>query len=55
MGGATQPPGVRQPAGSLEEEGRGLGLVELLADRWGYSGDRSGRSVFFELDWKQPD
>lgn len=35
--------------------GRGLGLVELLADRWGYSGDRNGRSVFFELHWNQPD
>ena len=54
-GGATQSPGVRRRADNLVEEGRGLGLVELLADRWGYSGDRNGRSVFFELDWKQPD
>jgi anti-sigma regulatory factor (Ser/Thr protein kinase) len=54
-GGANQAPGVRQPAAHWAEEGRGLSLVELLADRWGYSGDRSGRSVFFELHWKQPD
>jgi anti-sigma regulatory factor (Ser/Thr protein kinase) len=53
--GAAQVPGVRQPADTLAEDGRGLCLVELLADRWGYDGDRNGRSVFFELHWKQPD
>jgi anti-sigma regulatory factor (Ser/Thr protein kinase) len=35
----------------LAEEGRGLELVNLVADRWGHSGDQGGRSVFFELCW----
>ena len=35
----------------LVEEGRGLSLVNLVADGWGHSGDQDGRSVFFELDW----
>lgn len=39
------------PQDSLAEEGRGLGLVNLVADRWGHSGDQHGRSVFFELRW----
>ena len=54
-GGAAQAPSVRQPVGPFAEYGRGLDLVELLSDRWGYSGDSNGRSVFFELRWKQPD
>jgi anti-sigma regulatory factor (Ser/Thr protein kinase) len=33
------------------EEGRGLGLVSLIADRWGHSREHNGRSVFFELCW----
>jgi anti-sigma regulatory factor (Ser/Thr protein kinase) len=33
------------------EEGRGLGLVSLIADRWGHSGNQDGRSVFYELRW----
>jgi hypothetical protein len=35
----------------LADEGRGLDLVNLVAVRWGHSGDRDGRSVFFELCW----
>jgi two-component sensor histidine kinase len=35
------------------ENGRGLGLVELVADRWGHCGSRSGRTIWFELRWKQ--
>lgn len=54
-GGTNQAPGVRQVADTFADDGRGLGLVELLADRWGHSGDQNGRSVFFELRWKQPD
>lgn len=54
-GGAAQAPAVEHPADTFAENGRGLGLVELLADRWGHSGDQHGRSVFFELRWKQPD
>jgi anti-sigma regulatory factor (Ser/Thr protein kinase) len=52
-GGAGQTPVVGQPADTFAEDGRGLGLVELLADRWGHSGDQHGRSVFFELRWKK--
>ncbi len=36
----------------LAEDGRGLGLVELIADRWGYCGDERGRTVWFELRGK---
>ena len=54
-GGTAQAPSVRQPVGTFAEYGRGLDLVDLLSDRWGYSGDANGRSVFFELRWKQPD
>jgi anti-sigma regulatory factor (Ser/Thr protein kinase) len=54
-GGAAQAPRVRRPADSCAEDGRGLGLVELLADRWGHGGDHYGRSVFFELHWTQAD
>jgi len=54
-GGAATAPSVRQPVGTFAEYGRGLDLVELVSDRWGYSGDSNGRSVFFELRWKQPD
>ncbi len=41
-----------QAADVLSEAGRGLSLVELVADRWGQSGGQGGRSVFFELSWK---
>ena len=34
----------------LATSGRGLGLVELLAARWGHLGDRDGRIVWFEVD-----
>jgi anti-sigma regulatory factor (Ser/Thr protein kinase) len=36
------------------ERGRGLGLMELIADRWGHCGGRHGRTVWFELRWKNP-
>jgi anti-sigma regulatory factor (Ser/Thr protein kinase) len=39
-------------AGSVDPEGetgRGLGLVELLAHRWGHCGGEHGRTVWFEL------
>ena len=39
----------------LSEAGRGLGLVGSVADKWGHSGDRHGRLVFFELSWAEPD
>ena len=48
--GSRQVP-VPCPQDSLAEEGRGLGLVNLVADRWGHGGGQNGRSVFFELLW----
>jgi len=50
-GGASRGAPAARPVDVLSEDGRGLGLVELLADRWGYEGDGNGRSVFFELRW----
>lgn len=42
---------VNQPAAAASERGRGLGLVEALADRWGYRGSQFGRTVYFEIIW----
>lgn len=36
------------------EAGRGLALVEQLADRWGQEGDNSGWVVWFEMDRRPP-
>ena len=49
--GSQTPPGVR-PAGALTSSGRGLGLVETLTARWGHLGDRDGRVVWFEVEWR---
>jgi anti-sigma regulatory factor (Ser/Thr protein kinase) len=51
--GSHQVP-MPRPRDHLTEEGRGVGLVHLMADRWGHSGDMDGRSVFFELCWQPP-
>lgn len=47
-GGADRGPVVRPP-GRGGESGLGLGLVEMLADRWGHDGDARGRVVWFEV------
>jgi serine/threonine-protein kinase RsbW len=39
------------PADTLAEDGRGLGLVELIASRWGLCSDQHGRTIWFELRW----
>ncbi|MBO0807435.1 MAG: ATP-binding protein [Actinobacteria bacterium] len=52
-GSGTSPTTCRVDA--LAECGRGLGLVELIANRWGHCGDERGRTVWFELRWKRPD
>ena len=39
-------------ADAVAEDGRGLGLVDLIADQWGHFGDMGVRSVFFELGWE---
>lgn len=41
------------PDDILAENGRGLGLVELIADRWGYCGSEHDRTAWFELGWKR--
>jgi anti-sigma regulatory factor (Ser/Thr protein kinase) len=51
--GSHQAP-MPRPWDHLTEEGRGLGLVSLIAERWGHSEDTDGRSVFFELCWQPP-
>jgi serine/threonine-protein kinase RsbW len=37
--------------GPEDMSGRGLELVESIADRWGHCGGRHGRTVWFELRW----
>ncbi|HEX7106546.1 MAG TPA: ATP-binding protein [Acidothermaceae bacterium] len=41
-------PAPRRPAG-LAGTGRGLQLVDRLADRWGVSKARRGKTIWFEL------
>jgi anti-sigma regulatory factor (Ser/Thr protein kinase) len=38
--------------GTPGESGYGLGLVELMASRWGQEGGVRGRVVWFELEWE---
>jgi len=40
---------------AISEDGRGLGMVALVADRWGQCGDEYGRTVWFELRWDAPE
>ena len=49
--GSDQVP-VVHPVGEARESGFGLGLVELMADRWGHCGGRRSRVVWFMLEWK---
>jgi serine/threonine-protein kinase RsbW len=46
--GSDKTPASRPPDPE-SETGRGLGLAELIADRWGYGGDQHGLTVWFEL------
>jgi serine/threonine-protein kinase RsbW len=50
LGSATAPAVKR--LGAPGESGAGLGLVEAIADRWGFHGGRHGRVVWFEMDWQ---
>jgi two-component sensor histidine kinase len=56
--GVTDNGSEKAPApGPLDPEagsGRGLGLVELISERWGHCGGRHGRTVWFELRWTEP-
>ena len=49
--GSDQAPAV-QEADEDRESGFGLGLVDLMADRWGHCGGRRSRVVWFMLEWK---
>ena len=46
----TSPPVLRGDAELTEIGGRGLQLVDTLADRWGWAAEESGKVVWFELD-----
>ncbi len=46
--GSDKAPAAR-PLDALAEDGRGLALVERIADRWGYCGNERGRTIWFEL------
>ena len=46
---AQAPPAVRH-AGPLDEGGRGLSLVDRLADDWGVTPASAGKAVWFRLD-----
>lgn len=50
QGAASAP--MAQPVDLASESGRGLGLVSVIADLWGQSGDVAGRIVWFELRWE---
>ncbi|SFC20691.1 ATP-binding protein [Streptomyces aidingensis] len=41
---------VRRSAGGEDTGGRGLELVELLADRWGWGYEGDGKRIWCELD-----
>jgi anti-sigma regulatory factor (Ser/Thr protein kinase) len=46
---------VSNAVDALTEDGRGLGLVDLIGHRWGHCGNEPGRTVWFELHWKPPE
>jgi anti-sigma regulatory factor (Ser/Thr protein kinase) len=47
---AASPPVLRGDADLTEVGGRGLQLVDTLADRWGWCEEDQGKVVWFELD-----
>jgi len=50
--GSASTPAVRPPSSQPAESGRGLGIVETVADRWGFHDGQRGRVVWFEMDWQ---
>lgn len=46
----TRPPILRHDEDLTEPGGRGLQLVDTLADRWGWAENDCGKVVWFELD-----
>ena len=49
--GSDQVP-VARAHDEAADSGYGLGLVELMAHRWGHRGGRHRRVVWFTLEWK---
>ena len=49
--GSDQIPVVR-PLDEAKDSGHGLGLVDLIAHRWGHQGGRRSRVVWFMLEWE---
>lgn len=47
--GNTNPP-VMKDYGPTSPTGRGLHIVDAMADRWGFDESDSGKTVWFELD-----
>ena len=48
--GSDKSPAARA-LGAVSEDGRGLGLVAIIADHWGELSDNHGRAVWIELRW----
>ena len=46
----STPPVLRHDYDLTEPGGRGLQLVDTLADRWGWAENDGGKVVWFELD-----
>jgi serine/threonine-protein kinase RsbW len=51
-GGGSSHPQIRDGDGEPDAltGGRGLRIVDALADRWGHTGDELGRVVWFEVE-----
>lgn len=51
-GGGSSEPRIPDDSGEFGAltSGRGLRIVDALADRWGYTGGELGRVVWFEVD-----
>lgn len=48
--GSAEHPGVVE-ATLANERGRGLAMVGLMADRWGFTGDKDGRLLWADTSW----
>jgi anti-sigma regulatory factor (Ser/Thr protein kinase) len=55
--GSSSEPRIPDSGGGLDAltGGRGLRIVDTLADRWGHGGDELGRVVWFEVAGKSDD